>query len=203
MKHFKPDPWRRTAGVASVVLWSLPLTAQADDWGCQVLLCLSDPRGPRTEAPCRPPIDRLYRALAKGHAFPVCTLAGSPQTGGSYAQPVFDPYDPCPAGLRAAEPGRYVVQGKPVADSRRSWQRYDLDGTPAVSQPGTVDLLPVGASFRACVGRPVGAYHVSPGGGDDPGYTVNVFDAVLWQRPQSPRAIDVYIDSQRYRRIRY
>jgi hypothetical protein len=201
MKRSRLDPWHLAAGVAVLCL---PLTTHADDWGCQVLLCLSDPRGPRTEAACRPPIDRLYRALAKGHAFPVCTLAGSPQAGGAYAQRVFDPYDPCPAGLRVAAPGMTVAQGKSTpAPGDRGHQIYRLTSTPAVSQAGGQAGWPIGSGARACVGQPVGAYTVVSSPGDEGGYTVNVFDAVVWQAPNHPRAIDVYIDGQLSRRVRY
>lgn len=41
--------------------------ARADDWGCQVILCLSNPGGPTQYAECRPPIEKLWRVLAKGH----------------------------------------------------------------------------------------------------------------------------------------
>lgn len=48
--------------------------AKADEWGCQLLLCLSDPRGPTTEKECIPPMERLWRHLAKGGSFPTCAL---------------------------------------------------------------------------------------------------------------------------------
>lgn len=48
--------------------------AHADDWGCQVLLCMSDPRGPTTEKECVPPMEKLWRHLAKGGRFPTCDL---------------------------------------------------------------------------------------------------------------------------------
>lgn len=42
--------------------------ARADDWGCQVILCLSNPGGPTQYAECRPPIEKLSRAC-KGTLF--------------------------------------------------------------------------------------------------------------------------------------
>ncbi|CCF00745.1 conserved hypothetical protein (plasmid) [Sinorhizobium fredii HH103] len=47
--------------------------ARADDWGCKVILCLSNPGGPMQYAQCRPPITRLWRELARGHTFPACS----------------------------------------------------------------------------------------------------------------------------------
>jgi hypothetical protein len=51
-----------------------PFPVFADDWGCQVLLCLADPRGPETESECKPPIEKLWNALEHGKPFPTCDL---------------------------------------------------------------------------------------------------------------------------------
>lgn len=59
--------------------------AAADDWGCQVLLCLADPRGPTTEGACIPPITKLWRELSKGHAFPFCDMGGGASGGNTFA----------------------------------------------------------------------------------------------------------------------
>lgn len=163
-------------------------TATADDWGCQVLLCLSDPRGARTEAECQPPIDRLYRHLRHGGSFPTCELAGSPSTGGSWAQPVVDPYDQCPAGLRPAPANTWVAgrRGTGVTDP------------PAVSEPLTTGVGP-----RACVGTPLGVTNATTVDTDGNPVTVTVYDSVVWQPPSSPRAIDVYVDGRLQQRVRY
>jgi hypothetical protein len=55
----------------------LPSPVFADDWGCQVLLCLADPRGPETESECKPPIEKLWNALEHGKPFPTCDLSSS------------------------------------------------------------------------------------------------------------------------------
>jgi hypothetical protein len=54
-----------------------PSSVLADDWGCQVLLCLADPRGPETESECKPPIEKLWNALEHGKSFPTCDLNSS------------------------------------------------------------------------------------------------------------------------------
>lgn len=64
--------------------------AHADGWGCQVMVCLSDPRGPETEGACVPPIEKLWDQLAHGHPFPTCDLMGS--------------WDSLPAEVRSAIP---------------------------------------------------------------------------------------------------
>lgn len=56
-----------------------PAMARADDWGCQVILCLSNPGGPEQYAECVPPIERLWTALRHGDPFPTCDFG----TGGS------------------------------------------------------------------------------------------------------------------------
>ena len=56
-------------------------SAYADDWGCQVMLCMSNPAGPMAVAECVPPIQRLYEAMShKGFKWPTCDLAGKPDT---------------------------------------------------------------------------------------------------------------------------
>ena len=57
--------------VAPFVLVTLCVeTASADDWGCEVLLCLSNPAGPTAVEQCKPPIQRLWDHLRHGHEFP-------------------------------------------------------------------------------------------------------------------------------------
>lgn len=48
----------------------------ASDWGCQVLLCLSNPGGPTQYSACVPPITKLYETLAMGGGFPSCSEGG-------------------------------------------------------------------------------------------------------------------------------
>ncbi len=60
-----------------VLSTATPSSVFADDWGCQVLLCLSDPRGPETESECKPPIEKLWNALEHGKPFPTCDLNSS------------------------------------------------------------------------------------------------------------------------------
>ncbi|MFL9876655.1 hypothetical protein [Paraburkholderia megapolitana] len=69
---------RWALGAAIAVATLLPARmALADGWGCQVLLCLSDPRGPETEHECVPPIEKLWDALLHGHPFPTCDFLAS------------------------------------------------------------------------------------------------------------------------------
>ena len=54
--------------------WSA--AASGSDYGCQVLLCLSNPSGPTQYGACVPPITKLWRDLALGKSFPTCTGGG-------------------------------------------------------------------------------------------------------------------------------
>lgn len=60
--------------------------AHAQDWGCQVLLCLANPGSPTQYAECVPPISRLWDALRRGNAFPTCrgASAATSGTGGKF-----------------------------------------------------------------------------------------------------------------------
>ncbi len=80
---------QRVSAVLTMLLLMVGLgassNAAADDWGCQVLLCLADPRGPTTEGACIPPITKLWRELSKGHAFPFCDMGGGAGGGNTFA----------------------------------------------------------------------------------------------------------------------
>ncbi len=65
------------AFAVAAVLGAPASPAHADGWGCQVMLCLSDPRGPEAEGACVPPIEKLWDHLAHGHPFPTCDVMES------------------------------------------------------------------------------------------------------------------------------
>ncbi|VVE85393.1 hypothetical protein [Pandoraea sputorum] len=191
--------------------------AHASDFGCKVLLCLANPAsngGPQGVAECVAPIDQLYHDLDKGRPFPTCDLADG-NDGGSYARPVYDPYDPCPSPLQPAARGAYVVQGQRnvgkgdrgdkggnAGSGESGWPGsgvYTLSGQAQVSESQS-GQSGSGVGPRACVGKLVGTYAV---GSDDDSVTVNVFERVLWQLAQNPRAIDVFINNVRQQRVRW
>ena len=58
-----------------------PGLAHADDWGCQVILCLSNPGGPEKYSQCVPPIERLWAALRHGDPFPTCDFGAGGSQG--------------------------------------------------------------------------------------------------------------------------
>lgn len=44
----------------------LEIMSGNDRWGCEVLLCLANPNGPRAVSECRPPIDKLLTVFLGG-----------------------------------------------------------------------------------------------------------------------------------------
>jgi hypothetical protein len=69
--------------LAVAVLGLAPLAAHADDWACEVVLCLANPAGAMAVSQCVPPIKKLYKELAKGHAFPTCNMNSTTSQGNS------------------------------------------------------------------------------------------------------------------------
>lgn len=80
-------------GCGSLYLIQTP-DARAESWGCQVILCLSNPGGPMQYSECRPPIQKLWSWLARGHAFPTCNGVGFKSS-----RPRYEPYY-CQSGYR-------------------------------------------------------------------------------------------------------
>jgi hypothetical protein len=68
--------FRKISVMGLVLLFQLP--AHADDWGCQVALCMSNPAGPTAVAQCIEPMRRLYNALRNKQGWPSCGLAQAP-----------------------------------------------------------------------------------------------------------------------------
>lgn len=63
--------------IAVVAVAAFPAYATADDWKCEVILCLADARGAKTETECQPPIDKLIAELSQGRPFPVCDMGST------------------------------------------------------------------------------------------------------------------------------
>lgn len=155
--------------------------AHADDWGCKVLLCLSDL--PAGGSACVPPVEKLWRHLARGGSMPSCTFEGG---GEGHARRVYDPFDPCPDGTRAAS--GFVAAAATPQLARESDGRLTTEYE-TVRGP------------RACVAGYTGYRRASDGDGYE--YRIELYERVEWQMPQPPRAIDVFIDDRLHQRVRY
>jgi len=172
-----------------------------DLWGCQVLLCLSNPNGPEALSECQPPIERLWDQLRHGHPFPNC-----PEGGSAYARPTSSYYDLCPAGTTELPSGLFGA----AASARKLVYSGIGDGGNAAQQQygGMQTQIPP----KVCVGRRVGqgiVFLPTQGSGErgGPGYQARVvgyYDqlAVL-PAHSSPNVIDVYIDNALYKRVRW
>ena len=101
----------------------LPIApAQANDLGCQVLLCLSNPGGATQYGACIPPMTKLWQRLATGGSFPGCSGGGVAKTK------VYD---------RDSATRRRVVMT--FADGRQqTYSLANIEGLPAAApEPGT------------------------------------------------------------------
>lgn len=71
--------YRTTIAIATALtLVSMPV--KADDEGCTVILCLSNPAGWAAVAECVPPVQRALKSIAKGR-FPSCSYASGTLDG--------------------------------------------------------------------------------------------------------------------------
>lgn len=189
-------------------------------WGCEVLLCLSNPNGPRAVAECRPPIDKLFKCLSKRHPckFPKCPQAGA----GNEAKQLSDHYDPCflyGEGYEEAPKGylgeTYVQAKASNANlSKYAKRRAERRGYSNVqyNHNGTYKYYSEDygwetAGSKACVrGKPTKYRERTPCSSDESGdcyRTVYVYDDIIWQEMQSSRAIDVYIDGKIFKRVHW
>jgi hypothetical protein len=209
-------PMLKTMALAVMVSSAVGL-AHADNWGCEVMLCLSNPAGPRAVPECKGPIDRLEEHLKKGGSFPTCQLSNGADSAsaGTYARQNFTYYDPCPAGTTALAPG---ARGAPARDAQLRPTRFGTRQTLWVAQFVTGIGSGDGARFhgvglggrglppKVCVGAQSGqAYAEVPDAeGNVQAVPVALFDRVELLRPyDSPRVIDVYVDNTLYQRVRW
>ena len=95
--------WKRTA-LALLLSCTNVGESRADDEGCTVILCLSNPAGWAAVAECVAPVQRALKAMAKGRA-PQCTFSGG--AGGSNASIIWVP-ETVPATADEPESVQYV-----------------------------------------------------------------------------------------------
>lgn len=124
------SPTARALSCAFVLLSSYCISssnARADDWGCQVLLCLSNPGGPIQFAECVPPVQRLWNETARGRSFPTCNGVGFQASRSGY-----EPYS-CGAGFSLT--AKFGPQGQEPACV--STTRQGVDTSQCMSGPGS------------------------------------------------------------------
>lgn len=209
---------KRTSLKMLIVLVGLlgGVSERADEWGCKVLLCLSNPSGPTAERECVPPIERLWDHLHRGGSFPTCQLSdgSGSAAAGTYVRQRVTHYDPCPAGTIALAPGARAASSQEAQQRRNRFGRDELyvatyatgigsgDGFwPQAVATGTAGLPP-----KVCVGTRTGtAWGEAP---NDDG-TVATVPVELYDRVvrlpahASPRVIEVYVDNTLAQRVRW
>jgi len=192
---------RNTLATTALALGA-PSFAQSN-YGCEVLLCLSNPAGPTAVSQCVPPINRLWDDLRNFRGFPTCAMAGNPSTGvGSYATHKTTYYDECPAGMSPLTEGSLgisvanptnIVRGIGTGDGITQQQYTDADSGQTYSLPS-----------KACVGNYVGSSYVQTGPDSADMVLVNQYSSITYLFPQvSPNVIDIFINASPYRRIRW
>ena len=166
-----------------------------DNYGCTVLLCLANPKGPMEALGCAPPIQQLYRDLAAFKPFPSCSMSG-----GAYAEHGSNYYDQCPDSTTALGPGDKGIQGTSPSN---------ITGNAFVTGIGAGDGLQPSMENalgnKICVEGYVGVTMITTGHGDGvDSFPVNVYQRIVTMAPlSSPRFIDVFINNKKYRRVRW
>lgn len=208
------------AAVTAATMAAAP-QARADDWGCEVLLCLSNPAGPMAVAQCVPPIQRLYRAIFKWRPdpFPTCLMSNGQDSssGGNYAHVApASYYDACPAGTSALSSDVYAAKGRAATPAEQA-RMPAFRRTSFVMTSSMVRGIGSGAGYspssddgggsmpsKVCVGSYLGQTRVTVGMGDDrEQYRVNVYDRLVLIDPAADTFnINVYVDNALFRNIR-
>ena len=141
----------------------MPNVARAS-WGCEVLLCLSNPAGPMAVAACVPPIQKLYAAIFKWppDPFPTCIMSNgaSSASGGNYAT--------------LAAPATYYPPCKP-GEVDLGYQQFGAMATLDPTKPG-YPSPPVYIAFGLPNGLVVGI-------GDGTGLNPSQFDGSISSMP--------------------
>jgi hypothetical protein len=195
---------------------SLPGYGAVSNWGCEVMLCLADPKGPMDKAECKPPITKLYKAIFrwKPQPFPVCILSNgsNSQSTGNYAK--VGPssyYDSCPAGLTPLAAGEVALLGPnpptgpmPVSNPTPNQTVGVGIGDGAGLHPGMNGENEFTMPNKVCVGSVTGSTSYTSGAGDNGStMTVNTYSsfAVI---PPAPNTftVELYINNQLYKSVR-
>lgn len=176
---------------------------QASMWGCEVLLCLSNPAGPMAVSQCVPPITKLYNALKKPKPdpFPTCAMASGPK-GKSWAEPGSSYYDPCPSGTTPLPDGSFAVSGVP-AGGIHAYQKKQIPFATGIGDgDGLYPSYDNPLKPKVCVAGYSGTTTVLDKNSDP--VQVGIYQQVILQDPAAtPSLIKVYIDNALFRTVRY
>lgn len=197
----------RSFAAAGALFFVFSGQAHAVD-GCKVLLCLAGNWSSISQ--CRPDVEEALRRVERGQGLPSCDMAGA----GNVARVVSSYYDPCPDSTTALASGQTAVQGASFVQGMQLGTGIGT-GDDQVPSYGTGDggggYTPLPG--KLCVGHQTGSQVVqittgsgNGDGGDWQTQTLNVglYDRVVFMDPlMNPRAIDVFVNSALYRRVRW
>jgi len=181
----------------------LPLLTGDERWGCEVLLCLANPNGPKAVSECHPPIDRLFKCLSKRHPckFPKCPMAGD---GNYAAQDNKSAFDPCSLYGMEDAPEGYVGQGKKSGRKIKAESRYRYNWGGDHYFSGDEGGGGYWGGSKACVRNYVGTDYIEYySNGDYESRPVRYYEEVMWQPEKSRRVINVFVDGNLYQRVHW
>lgn len=181
--------------VLALTMTVTSVPSQASQFGCQVLLCMSNPAsngGPRGVHECVAIIDKFFRDLQLGRPFPTCDRSDG-NSNDSQVRMTHDDYESCPTGTSVSTPGNWVAQGYLLNDGSAM-----LSSTPAASEPYKYDR-DAALGQRACVGTSQGNYITRS---DDSSQLVYLYDRVVWQQPSPSTYMEIYNDGVLVQRIK-
>jgi hypothetical protein len=188
--------------------------AQADEYGCKVMLCLADPKGPMAQDECKPPIRKFIEGQSKHprEPFPSCQEAAPAEM-----KPTTRLFDACPDGTQTLDDGKFALLldtpvYKQLADKSvflRNGQIFNMQ--PIELPAGMFVQTGIGEGERGyeaqrnkiCVAKPLGPLLVSAGAEMQPLDVVAYEQLVTMAPATSPRVVDIYISGKLYRSTRY
>ena len=121
-------------GFMTVAVAAATHPARADEWGCEVLLCMSNPAGPEAVGQCVPPMQRFYHVLSHGGSRPTCSESG--WSGGIGYEPLECPqgYDLTRSGLGVPAQCQSATGG--IVPPERRTDPYFVDIPNTNGRPG-------------------------------------------------------------------
>ncbi|MPR08851.1 hypothetical protein FS320_17885 [Microvirga tunisiensis] len=130
------------------MLWASaasPAVAQDASFGCKVLLCAAASNPSWGGIPyCVPIMQQLFKQLAKGRPWPVCSE-------GRASAPGYEPYDPCSTGMvsvRPSDDGHYMADERGgqcaalVAENTPRFHELNCEVPHACIDPQAVEQRP-------------------------------------------------------------
>ena len=175
------------------------------EWGCELLLCLANPNGSKAASYCVPPITRLWKHLAKGHAFPNCKMT---EEKGAFARVNSNYYDLCPEKYGELADGTYAVRKRDYAGVRSVSYYPPIESVPYFVGIGNGQSIPRSREdgpppLKTCVRGPAGSATFTKSGSDHIEHIrASLFDDITTIPPfGNPFVVDIYWDGVVQRRV--